>query len=220
MKFEEWFDEVDESAYHAKLRSCTVAELRAEETRKMRQFTNGSMSVGAAGSAAWVDPTGIALVSGLYSGRATYVADTKLELIRDELRQRGLAPRSPNMNDWVVAGASFAGGQIVGNDEQNWTGNLGNFPSNALGQIEGEYASDNFLESYQHLEDKGRRASPVSKIVTIAGRSYKTPLPSADCPYRKHILSMLRCNSCSRYFDPRFGEWLRKSESPCAYFQR
>ena len=95
------FIEFDDEAYKMKVATLSTAELRQREVLKTRQQVSAAASVGIGAASAWaVGPIGLAVAT--CGWRRGHIADQKRDIIRDELKRRGVALHERTVADVAI----------------------------------------------------------------------------------------------------------------------
>ncbi|KAH0283458.1 hypothetical protein M436DRAFT_82368 [Aureobasidium namibiae CBS 147.97] len=91
----------DAGAYTAKVRKMDAAELRQREVYKTRQIYSGSWSLGAGIGLAFFT-AGISLAGSAYGLRRISIAEQKLAIVQEELKNRELALYKERKRDFLI----------------------------------------------------------------------------------------------------------------------
>ncbi|KAF6823944.1 hypothetical protein CMUS01_10459 [Colletotrichum musicola] len=104
---------VDEVQYRAHCQSLSIRKLQQEETRALRSRISSGWGI-YFGVAATAGTAGAALPLPVIAGVLRDKAKDQLEIIQQELRRQGVAPREPSTRDYLFAFGISYGAQAVG----------------------------------------------------------------------------------------------------------
>ncbi|OCK73842.1 hypothetical protein K432DRAFT_447616, partial [Lepidopterella palustris CBS 459.81] len=103
----------DEAKYKQKIRALSIPELQEREVAKHRQIVSSNYSI-AVGGVVGLATGGVGFVGSAYGVRRSYIANKKLELLINELAQRGVELYKMKAKDYIIPLASGAAGTAVG----------------------------------------------------------------------------------------------------------
>lgn len=104
---------LNDEQYAAKLKGCTTYKLQQQEKMRLRAQVAAAWSILSGAGFAYLTMGGSLVVCGI-GGRKWRVAHRKLELIRAELKSRGVPLHKMDAKDWAIPLVSCAAGTALG----------------------------------------------------------------------------------------------------------